>query len=92
MSATIKEMQAIRMAEDAVQPIVGAVSGQTSASAVYKEALNRLGVDHAGVTDAYSLSRIFAMAKARGHRPGVAMDSANIAKRAEMFPNANRLR
>ena len=91
MSAVIQEMQNIRLAEDAVAPVVGAITGMTSASGVYKEALTRLGVDHAGVTDTFSLSRIFEVARSRGHKPQVAMDSASLTRFKEKFPNADRL-
>ena len=47
--ATMQRMQAVRMAEDDVEPIIGRVRGQTTAEAVYKLALDHMKVDLEGL-------------------------------------------
>ena len=46
---TIRKMQALRQAEKDVQPILGDVAAMDSAEAVYKLALDHLGIDVTGV-------------------------------------------
>ena len=47
--ATVARMQSVRQAEDEVEPIIGAVRGQTSPEAVYKLALDHAKVSTEGV-------------------------------------------
>ena len=47
--ATVQRMQAVRQAEDEVEPIIGRVRGQNSAEAVYKMALDHAKVPTEGV-------------------------------------------
>ena len=47
--ATIARMQAVREAEDAVEPIIGRVRGQNTAEGVYKLALDHMKVDLTGL-------------------------------------------
>jgi len=46
---TIARMQAVREAEDAVEPIIGRVRGQNTAEGVYKLALDHMKVDLTGL-------------------------------------------
>jgi hypothetical protein len=47
--ATMQRMQAVRQAEDDVEPIIGRVRGQTTAEAVYRLALDHMKVDLEGL-------------------------------------------
>jgi len=47
--ATVQRMQSVRLAEDEVEPLIGAVRGQTSPEAVYKMALDHAKVPTEGV-------------------------------------------
>lgn len=50
--AAVRKMQALRQAEKDVQPIIGEVGGMDSAEAVYKMALDHLGIDVRAVNPA----------------------------------------
>ena len=87
----IREIQAIRAAEEHVKPFVGDVIGMDSAVAVYQTALSRLGHDlqASQIVDATGGRTLFDIA--RGSRARPAMDAAATADYAKRFPNANRL-
>lgn len=91
--ATIKELQSIRAAEEAVEPYVGAVLGLDSEYAVYAEAIKRMGCSSNGLARSASAAKaVFAMARDRGARPRVAMDSVSDAKYREKFPGVAALK
>jgi hypothetical protein len=98
---TIAEMNAIRQAEIAVEPLIGKLAAPpATASAVYKLALDEdPSVDLTGVhASAYpALVRMLvaqrnAAAAAVPASPRVAMDAAQSKRYLERFPNADRLR
>ena len=79
----IKRLQAIHQAEKDVQPIIGEVGAMDSAEAVYKMALDHLGVDVDGVhPSAYAAMVKLATAKAK---PALAQDSAGHGKFWDQF-------
>lgn len=97
--STIARLRAIAEAEKAVRPYIGEIAiAQDSAAAVYRLALDAAGVDLTGVPEAAFPAMVRLLPKpgeqtqtvAKATR--VALDSAAVSKRNEMFPNANRLR
>lgn len=91
--ATIRELQAIREAEAAVQPHVGAVLGMDSVAAVYGTALMRLGRETHGVRDARALKIAFDAVKGSGApRRAFAISEEQKQSRSERFPHGDRLR
>ncbi len=72
-AAAVKRMQAIAQAEKDVRPIVGEVAAMDSAEAVYKFALNAMGVDVTGIHPSAYRSLITAHS---AKKPVVANDSA----------------
>jgi uncharacterized protein len=97
-TSTIARLRAIAAAEKAVRPYIGEIAvAQDSAAAVYRLALDAAGVDLAGVPEAAFPAMVKLLPKPddqpkaapKGTR--VALDSAGISRRNEMFPNANRL-
>lgn len=76
MDSMRREFRLLEQAKSDVRATVGDVIGMDSADAVYRFALDHLGVDHAGVTGA-ALGKMF---KAVSSRP--AMDAAPQAARA----------
>ncbi len=93
----IREMQAIRVAEQEVSPFVGEVIGMDSATRVYQEALKRLGhnLSASALGNTAGARAIFNQARRGGNGKGGqvrhAYDSNDAPRRAAMFPNANRL-
>ncbi|MHB8916339.1 MAG: DUF2213 domain-containing protein [Thiobacillus sp.] len=69
---TVKRMQAIRQAEKDVHHIVGDIAAMDSAEAVYKYALDSMGVDVKGVHP----SAYHAVIKAQSNKPKIAQDSS----------------
>jgi uncharacterized protein len=96
--SVIKRMQDIRTAEEAVRPYIGALPmALDSADAVYKTALDALGVKTDGV-HASAWPTILAMhpkpADKRNEMPAhlVAMDAKSSKAFAERYPDADRLK
>ena len=90
----IQEMQAIRLAEQEVAPIVGEVLGMDSALAIYRTALQRLGHNYStsDLGNTAGARAIFNQARRVGDgRIRQAYDSSDAPRRTAMFPNANRL-
>lgn len=89
---TIQRMNAIRLAEKEVQPLIGEVVAQDSAEAVYKLALDHAGVDTKGVhPSAYGpMVRMLGKTKTEP-KAHVAMDSSINDGFASRFPTAGKL-
>lgn len=88
----LAEFKAIREAEEAVRPLVGTVVAMDSAEAVYRFALDSLGIDAKGI----HASALPAMVKlAADRKPAkntrVAMDSASADDFAKRFPTATKI-
>jgi hypothetical protein len=90
--ATIREIQAIRLAEEEVAPYAGPVLGMDSAGAVYRTALERMGHDVSNVPVHAVTQGVFqAMKSYKGRSRSMAQDSAARADFDKRFPHANRL-
>lgn len=91
-ASALSEFRAIRQAEQDVQPLVGAVVAMDSAEAVYRFALDSVGVENKGV-HASALPALVSMAKERKAAPAprVAMDASHASDFAARFPNATKL-
>lgn len=90
----LAEFRAIRQAEEAVRPLVGAVAAMDSAEAVYRFALDQAGVEHKDI-HASALPAMVQLAterKANTPAPRVAMDAAASADFAARFPTATPIR
>lgn len=87
------EFKAIRIAEEDVRPLVGAVAAMDSAEAVYRHALDSVGVDNKGV-HASALATLVSLAKERKPQTGnrIANDAAGAESFASRFPTASKLR
>ncbi len=94
-SATIARLRAIQAAERDVRPFIGEIAvAQDSAPAVYKLALDHLGVDLTGVpAEGYgALLRVMPKPDERPVRIApIAQDAAAVTERHKRFPHANRL-
>jgi hypothetical protein len=98
-ASTIARLRAIAEAERAVRPHIGEITvAQDSAAAVYRLALDAAGVDLAGVPEAAFPAMVKMLQKPSEQTQPVAtkvgrvaLDSAAVSKRNEMFPNAHRL-
>jgi hypothetical protein len=88
MDAAVKRIQAISAAEKDVRSVIGDVVAQDSAEAVYKLALDHLGVATEGVHPS-ALKALFSVAKGI-KKPAVAQDGAlsTAAQFAVDFPSA----
>jgi hypothetical protein len=89
--ATIQRMNAIRVAEKEVAPLIGEVVAQDSAEAVYKIALDSADVSTAGVHPSAYRAMVGMLVKQAdaSNKPRVAMDSANVVSDfAKRFPEA----
>jgi hypothetical protein len=88
---TIKRMNAIRQAEKDVQPIIGEVTAMDSAEAIYKLAIDHLGID---VTDVHpsAYPALIKMHKAKAEKPKMAHDAAAASDFATLFPTAVKLK
>jgi hypothetical protein len=90
--ATIERMNAIRVAEKEVQPLIGEVVAQDSAEAVYKLALDNAGVDVKGVHPSAYRAMVKLLSKPADVKESrVAMDSAHKDDFAKRFPTAGKL-
>lgn len=93
-AAALASVQALRVAEREVEPLVGEVAAMDSAEAVYRYALEQAGMDLRGVQPSAlrALVPLAIQAKTAGSAPRpaaqVAMDSSTVADFREMFPNA----
>jgi hypothetical protein len=90
----LAEFRAIRQAEEAVRPLVGAVAAMDSAEAVYRFALDAAGVEHKDI-HASALPALVKLAterKANAPAPRIANDAAAAADFAARFPNATPIR
>ncbi|HEV2540203.1 MAG TPA: DUF2213 domain-containing protein [Frateuria sp.] len=89
----LREFQAIRQAEEAVRPLVGAVAAMDSAEAVYRFALDQAGVEHKDihVSALPALVKLATERKAATPTPRVAMDAAASADFAARFPTATKI-
>lgn len=91
---TEERQRAIRTAEREVHPVVGEVTiAADSAAAIYKLALDHMGVDTAGVPDAalgalYRSVHKATEAKPAAVKPALAADSKAVEGFAKRFPNA----
>ena len=92
-TSALAEFRAIREAEEAVRPLVGAVVAMDSAEAVYRFALDQAGVDNKGI-HASALPALVKMAAAQKSSPAprVAMDAAASDDFRKRFPNATPIR
>jgi hypothetical protein len=92
--AAITARDALHEARTDVEPILGKVA-LDSAEAVYRSALDKLGVDHKGVHPS-ALRTMVALAKDRANKAneptGVAMDSAGIKGLEAAIPGYGRLK
>jgi hypothetical protein len=87
----VKQMQAIRAAEQAVEPFVGPVLGLDSAPAIYKTALQRMGHD-ARTLHPSACRVMFEALRHKGARPRMATDSATDAAMRARFPGVAALK
>ena len=87
------EFKAIREAEEDVRPLIGAVAAMDSAEAVYRYALDAVGVANKG-EHASALPALVSLAKERKPQTGnrIANDAASAKSFAERFPTATQLR
>lgn len=90
------EFKAIREAEIAVKPLVGEIDSlaMDSAEAIYRFALDSLGVKHKGVHSS-ALPALIDMAKTKTESKAptkLGMDSASSKSFETMFPNASKLK
>lgn len=92
-TSALNEFRAIREAEEAVRPLVGAVVAMDSAEAVYRFALDQAGVDAKGI-HASALPALVKMAVAQKSAPAprVAMDAAAADDFRKRFPTATTIR
>lgn len=96
----VREMQEIMQAQADVCGVVGPLPAMDSATAVYTEALKRMGTDAttlrairtAPTAGARTLFQLTRDKKRRTGASMVAMDSASQSRREAMFPNGGRLR
>jgi hypothetical protein len=88
---TIKRMNAIRQAEKDVQPIIGEVTAMDSAEAIYKLAIDHLGIDVTGV-HASAYPALIKMHKEKSTKPVIAHDAAAASDFATLFPTAVKLK
>lgn len=89
----VARMTAIRQAEREVQPFVGEVAAMDSADAVYRFALDSLGVDTKGMPAAALRHVLVNLPKPGAEKPArsaeaLAQDSAAAGDFAKRFPNA----
>ncbi|MDE3023340.1 MAG: DUF2213 domain-containing protein [Pseudomonadota bacterium] len=88
----IASMQAVRIAEKEVAPLIGEVAAMDSAEAIYKMALDQAKVDLEGVhPSAYRSMVKLLVAHPAKPEPRVAMDSAAAGEFEKMFPTASKL-
>lgn len=90
------EFKAIREAEIAVKPLVGEIDSMAmdSAEAIYRFALDSMGVKHKGVHSS-ALPALIDMAKTKTESKAptkLGMDSASSKSFEAMFPNASKLK
>jgi hypothetical protein len=90
-NATIKRLNAIRQAEKDVQPIIGEVTAMDSAEAIYKLAIDHLGIDVTGV-HASAYPALIKMHKEKSTKPVIAHDAAAASDFATLFPTAAKLK
>jgi hypothetical protein len=92
-TSALAEFRAIREAEEAVRPLVGAVVAMDSAEAVYRFALDQAGVENKGI-HASALPALVKMASAQKSAPAprVAMDAAAADDFRKRFPTATPIR
>lgn len=92
-TSALAEFRAIREAEEAVRPLVGAVVAMDSAEAVYRFALDQAGVENKGI-HASALPALVKMATAQKSAPAprVAMDAAAADDFRKRFPTATPIR
>jgi hypothetical protein len=73
---TMERFKALRQAEREVAPIIGEVAAMDSAEAVYRMALDHMGVDLAGVHPSAYAAMVRALIKAKPAKSAVAQDAA----------------
>ena len=96
----VREMQEIMQAQAEVCGIVGPLPAMDSATAVYTEALKRMGTDSitlrairtAPTAGARTLFQLTRDRKRRTGAPMVAMDAAADERRKAMFPHCDRFK
>ena len=72
----LREFKAIRDAEALVRPLVGEIAAMDSAEAVHRYALDKLGIDHAGVHPSAFPALLKMSAEKAKPAPRIAQDSA----------------
>jgi hypothetical protein len=89
----LKEFAAIRQAEEAVRPLVGAIAAMDSAEAVYRLALDAAGIDNTGIHPSAlpAMVKLAAERKSAAPTPRVANDAAHASDFAARFPNATKI-
>lgn len=91
IAAAVAKRDALHMAYDEVAPILGKVT-YDSAGAVYRAALDKLGVDHKGVHSS-ALPAMLKLAKDKAVTSKVvAMDAAGVSAMAKLIPHYDRLK
>jgi hypothetical protein len=87
---TVRELQSIRAAEEAVAPFVGPVLGMDSEFKVYFEALKKMtGQMPRGLyNSAEAAKAMFNSLRNVGARPKLALDTASADKMRDRFPGA----
>lgn len=89
---TIEHMNAIRIAEEEVRSVIGSVVAQDSATAVYKLALDAVGVDLTGVPAAAYPALVRMHKQAQAPKPRIALDAAAEESFSTRFPTAGKLK
>jgi uncharacterized protein len=92
--ATVARLNAVRDAERDVRPYIGELAmAQDSAEAVYRSALDMVGVAHKDIKEVAALKAVLhAQPKPGTRQPApMATDAASAGKYATRFPNASRL-
>ena len=91
VKAALDARDALHAARRAVEPVLGVVA-YDSAAKVYKAALDKLGVDTAGVhASAYPALYKMACDKIAAETPRLASDAAVVTTMAKLIPGYNRL-
>lgn len=92
-ASVIARLNAARQAERDVRPFVGDVFGMDSAEAIYKFALDKIGVDTKGVhPSAYPALLKLAPVPGSQPRARMALDAAGAKSFNERFPHAARIK
>lgn len=95
IDTAVARVNALHKAREDVKPLVGDVIGMDSAAAVYRFALDKAGVDTAGVHDsalAVLVDQQVKLSAAPAARKPIALDAKQNDEFVKRFPAANRLK